>query len=72
VLELMGVHEIAELMRVSRQRADKIIATHKDFPAPVAKLKGGRIWRSRDVTRWVDDWNDRGRRPKPMRGRSAR
>lgn len=52
-IELMGVHEIAELLGVSRQRVDEITRTDARFPEPVDTLRSGRIWRRRDVEAWA-------------------
>lgn len=52
-LALMGLHEIAELLGVSRQRADQL-ARQRDFPEPAAEIRAGRIWLRADVERWRD------------------
>jgi predicted DNA-binding transcriptional regulator AlpA len=49
---LVGVREIAQLLSVSRQRADQIART-KDFPDPIAELASGRIWERSVVVRWA-------------------
>lgn len=49
----MGVHEIAELLGVSRQRVDEISRTDERFPGPVDTLRSGRIWRREDVEAWA-------------------
>ena len=49
---LAGVREIAQLLSVSRQRADQITRT-KDFPDPIAELASGRIWERSAVVRWA-------------------
>jgi predicted DNA-binding transcriptional regulator AlpA len=51
--ELVGVHEIAEMLGVSRQRVHAITRTHPDFPPPIAELASGRIWRRADVEAWA-------------------
>jgi prophage regulatory protein len=51
--ELMGVHEIAEMLGVSRQRVDEISRTHDAFPAPVATLRSGRVWARDAVELWA-------------------
>lgn len=50
----MGVTEIAELLGVSRQRADQL-SRQKGFPEPVAVLSNGRqrIWAAEDVRAWA-------------------
>jgi prophage regulatory protein len=50
---LVGIHEIAELLGVSRQRVDAISRTHDDFPAPVAELASGRIWKRQVIEEWA-------------------
>jgi hypothetical protein len=44
---------------VSRQRAN-VITNSKGFPDPVAKLTMGKVWRRRDVARWIAE-----HRPEP-------
>lgn len=51
--DLMGVHEIAELLGVSRQRVDELSRTRDDFPAPIETLKSGRIWQRSDIEAWA-------------------
>ncbi|WP_349337781.1 hypothetical protein [Plantactinospora sp. B6F1] len=52
-MDLVGVAEIrAMLGGVSRQRAN-VITNSKGFPDPVAKLIMGKVWRRRDVARWI-------------------
>lgn len=51
--DLIGVHEIAQLLGVSRQRVDELARTRPDFPKPVAHLRAGRIWRRRDIESWA-------------------
>lgn len=50
-MNLLGLQELADLLGVSRQRADQL-ARYQGFPKPVAELKGGRIWKRGDVERW--------------------
>ncbi|MCU1489030.1 MAG: hypothetical protein JWM85_435, partial [Acidimicrobiaceae bacterium] len=52
VLDLCGVTEIAELLGVSRQRADQL-SRYKGFPEPAATLSNGRIWLRSDVEAWA-------------------
>ena len=51
-LPLVGLGEIAELLGVSRQRADQLART-ADFPAPQAELDSGRIWLRDDFEQWA-------------------
>lgn len=50
---LVGVREIAEMLGVSRQRADQISRAYADFPAPEAELASGRVWKRASVDRWI-------------------
>ncbi len=49
---LVGVREIAELLLVSRQRADQLTRT-KGFPDPVIELAAGRVWEKEAVLQSV-------------------
>ncbi|MFD0973712.1 hypothetical protein [Plantactinospora endophytica] len=52
-MDLVGVAEIrAMLGDISRQRAN-VITNSKGFPDPVAKLIMGKVWRRRDVEKWI-------------------
>jgi len=51
---LVGTHEIAEMLSVSRQRAQQIVA-HKDFPKPYDVLHMGKVWRRPAVEAWARD-----------------
>lgn len=48
---LVGVHEIAEVLGVSKQRVHQLAAV-ADFPRPVAVLNAGSIWDHADIDRW--------------------
>jgi predicted DNA-binding transcriptional regulator AlpA len=50
--ELLGTAEIADMLRVSRQRVHQL-TSRADFPAPVAVLKAGMFWRRADVEEWA-------------------
>jgi predicted DNA-binding transcriptional regulator AlpA len=52
VLELLGLSELAELLGVSKQRADQL-ARQNGFPDPVAVLRGGRLWDRAAVEAWA-------------------
>ena len=53
--ELVGVAEIAELLGVSRQRVNQLVIADQSFPAPVAELSAGRIWKREAIIRWARD-----------------
>ena len=49
---LVGSAEIEDMLGVSRQRVQQLIA-QPDFPKPVARLKMGKVWRRSDVEKWA-------------------
>lgn len=51
VPELVGTHEIAAMLGVSRQRVLQLAQT-PGFPAPVARLKVGNVWVKHQVSAW--------------------
>lgn len=53
--EMVGVAEISEILGVSRQRVHQIAGVYDDFPAPIAELTAGRIWRKKDIEGWLKD-----------------
>ncbi|GAA2346608.1 DNA-binding protein [Dactylosporangium salmoneum] len=50
--EVMGAHEIGQMLGVSRQRVQQITA-RPDFPAPAWTLAMGKAWLAVDVRAWV-------------------
>lgn len=52
--DLMGTAEIAALLGISRQRVLKL-AQREDFPAPLAVLSMGKVWRGSKVRQWVHE-----------------
>jgi predicted DNA-binding transcriptional regulator AlpA len=53
VHHLAGVHEVAELLGVSRQRVYKLMEQRPDFPTPTAVLRGGSVWEAAEIVRWA-------------------
>ena len=51
-LRVMGAAEIAERLKVSRQRVYQL-TSRKGFPDPVAHLAMGQVWETVDVERWI-------------------
>ena len=49
---LLGVREIAEVLGISRQRADQIMREY-GAPKPYADLAAGRVWKRTDIVRWL-------------------
>jgi hypothetical protein len=60
---LAGLAEVADLAGVSRTRAGQL-AGHPDFPAPIARLAMGPVWRESDVKKFLDTPRKPGRKPK--------
>jgi hypothetical protein len=52
---LVGTAEIAEMLDVSRQYADRLTRS-ASFPAPEAELACGRIWSREAVEAWARDF----------------
>lgn len=52
-LDLVGTHEIAQLLGVTRQRVDALARSSASFPAPVATVAAGRIWLREEVETWA-------------------
>ena len=53
VHHLVGVTEIAEMLGVSRARADQIAARYDDFPDPEVVIASGRVWSRDAVEEWI-------------------
>jgi predicted DNA-binding transcriptional regulator AlpA len=51
-LNLIGAHEIRDMLGVSRQRVYQL-AGREDFPRPFATLAQGKIWLVEDVEAWI-------------------
>ncbi|MGD0285097.1 MAG: hypothetical protein ABSC31_01760 [Acidimicrobiales bacterium] len=51
-MDLVGVSEIAELLGITRQRADQLLR-QKGAPEPVAVLTQGRVFLREDIERWA-------------------
>lgn len=49
--ELAGFAEVAEILGVHRRTAQNYI-NRADFPEPVGRLVGGRVWARVDVEEW--------------------
>jgi predicted DNA-binding transcriptional regulator AlpA len=50
--KLLRVVEIAEILGVSKQRADQL-RREPDFPAPVDSWARGDLWATADVRQWA-------------------
>jgi prophage regulatory protein len=56
--EVMAAAEIADYLGVSRQRV-AVLVERANFPAPIAHLSVGRIWRTSDIRQWAANRQNR-------------
>lgn len=61
--DLIGVAELAKILRVSKQRASGL-ARIPDFPKPIARLASGPVWKKTAIARYIEHWPRRPGRPK--------
>lgn len=50
--DYVGSAELVEMFGVSKQRVYQL-TSREDFPAPVAVLKMGKVWRTENVLSWA-------------------
>lgn len=55
---IVGTHQIALMLNVSRSRCAQIVNT-KGFPDPFAQLGKANIWMAEDVEQWIAERNER-------------
>ncbi len=58
----LGVSELAAELHVSRQRVSEL-RTREDFPAPVANLAAGPVWKLSNLKRFLAEWPRKPGRP---------
>ncbi len=51
-LDLVGINEIAQRLEIQPNTVHAWRTRHADFPAPVADLAMGPVWRWGDVLTW--------------------
>lgn len=66
----LGVTEVARELRVSRQRVSELRASDA-FPAPIAELAAGPVWRGSTLKRFLADWERKPGRPRKDRNGSG-
>lgn len=54
--KLLRMVDVAELLGVSKQRADQLRRLD-DFPAPVDRSERGNLWAASDIRRWARTYN---------------
>jgi predicted DNA-binding transcriptional regulator AlpA len=53
VHHLVGAQEIAQMLGVSRQRVQQLVA-RPDFPPAAVVLAMGKVWHTDDVIEWAE------------------
>jgi hypothetical protein len=66
----LGVTEVARELHVSRQRVSEL-RTSEAFPAPIAELAAGPVWRGSTLKRFMAGWERRPGRPRKDRNGSG-
>jgi prophage regulatory protein len=66
---LLGIHEVAQRLGISRQRVPQLADSYKGWPAPAAELKAGKVWNSADIDAWIA--SHRGPAPPSGRGQAT-
>lgn len=56
---LVGTHEVALRIGVTRQRVLQLAIAYPDFPKPAAVLQSGNVWRTEDIDAWLRSRPDR-------------
>ena len=52
-MNLVGLHEVAELAGVSRQAVCNWMVRRTDFPEPLANLASGPVWKGEIIKAWL-------------------
>jgi len=60
--DLVGVAELADILRVSKQRVSELAAT-SPFPRPLATLRAGPVWERGSIGHFVETWRRTPGRP---------
>jgi hypothetical protein len=59
----LGVAEVAQTLGVSRQRVAEL-RTKLGFPAPIAELAAGPVWKASSLGRFIAEWDRKPGRPR--------
>jgi chromosome partitioning protein len=57
--ELVGIAEVAEIAKVSRQAVANWRLRYENFPKPLQQLQSGPVWRREVMEAWVKSFKDR-------------
>jgi hypothetical protein len=66
----LGVSEVARELGVSRQRVSELRRSEA-FPAPIADLAAGPVWKGSSLRRFIEGWERRPGRPRKHRATAA-
>jgi hypothetical protein len=66
----LGVSEVARKLGVSRQRVSELRRSDT-FPAPIADLAAGPVWKGSSLRRFIEGWERRPGRPRTHRTPAA-
>ena len=55
---LVGAHEIAQMLGVSRQRVTQL-SQRDDFPKPTVVLARGQVWHTEEIEAWMKARDER-------------
>src|SRR5919106_865920 len=66
----LGVSEVADELGVSRQRVSELRKA-EGFPAPIADLAAGPVWKGSSLRRFIEGWERRPGRPRKDRAAAA-
>lgn len=61
--KLAGISEVARALGITKQRVSTL-SKRTDFPAPLARLSSGPVWRVGDISTFAGGWQRKGGRPK--------
>ncbi|MFT3905652.1 MAG: hypothetical protein QM718_05045 [Steroidobacteraceae bacterium] len=62
---LVGLSEVAVVLQISRQRV-LTLSKREDFPAPLARLASGPVWRAGDISTFAGGWQRKAGRPRKV------
>lgn len=62
--DLVSAPEAAQILGVSSQRLHELVATRKDFPAPVYELRAGKLWLRAAIEAFARRWERKAGRPR--------
>ncbi len=66
--EVVGVKELADMLKVSKQRASELARTESGFPKPIQVLASGPVWIKPSILKYCESWIRRPR-GRPRKGK---